>query len=147
MLAAMLAWSLVVEGKVPARAAAFIRSDLKIARYRAATADLNRDGADEIILWAQEPVMCGSGGCALFVLTPQGRRYRVVTRMTVTRPPVRVLATSTRGWRDLGVRVSGGGIGQPYEARMRFDGRSYPRNPSVPPAVPIEGVRGRTVLE
>ena len=147
MLAAMMAWSMAADGKVPAAAVAFVRNDLKIERYRAATADLNGDRADEIILWSQEPTMCGSGGCVLFVLTPQGRRYRVVTRMTVTRPPIRVLATSTRGWRDLGVRVAGGGITRPYEARLRFDGRSYPRNPSMPPAMPVGQVRGRTVLE
>lgn len=146
MLAAMLAWSMAVDGALPARAAAFVRSELKIERYRAARADLNGDGAAEIILWSQEPAMCGSGGCVLFVLTPQGRRYRVVTRMTVTRPPVRVLASATRGWRDLGVRVSGGGITRPYEARLRFDGRSYPRNPSTAPATPANGARGRTVL-
>lgn len=70
----------------------------------------------------------------------------VVTKISVTRPPVRVLATRVRGWGDLGVTVVGGGTTRAYEARLCFDGTSYPRNPSVAPAEPTRGYRGRTVL-
>lgn len=131
---------------VPARAERFIRERLKLERYRAAAADLNGDHSLEIFVYADGQRRCGSGGCTLFILTPDARSYRIVTRLTVTRPPIRVLEASTHGWNDLGVRVAGGGI-QAYEARLRFDGRAYPSNPTVAPAVPAGNARGLAVLE
>ena len=131
----------------PRDAEAFIEKDLKLNHYRFATVDLNGDNSSEVIVYADEPRFCGSGGCVLYVLTPDAGSYRIVTRLTVTRPPVRVLATSAHGWEDLGVQVSGGGIIRPYEARLRFDGRSYPRNPTVFPATRSGRVDGRIVLK
>ncbi|MBB5711935.1 FG-GAP repeat protein [Sphingomonas xinjiangensis] len=147
MFAMLIAAGMPAGLPVPDRAVTFIRDTLEIGRYRAAAADLNGDGAAEIIVRAEASNFCGSGGCTLYVLSPRAGGYRIVTRMTITQPPIRVLATSTRGWRDLGVRVGGGGITRWYEARLRFDGRSYPRNPSVAPARPAENAQGRTVLD
>jgi hypothetical protein len=56
----------------------------------------------------------------------------------VTRPPIVVASTTTQGWRDLVVRVSGGSIIPGYDALLRFDGRTYPANPTVPPAEPLK---------
>ncbi len=128
-------------------AAAFVRRDLGLARYRTASVDLNGDGVPERLVLAQDRRSCGSGGCALYVLTPRRDGFRVVTRMTVVRAPVRVLATATRGWRDLGVTVAGGGVTRPHVARLRFDGRRYPANPTVPPATILPRPSGRIVLE
>ena len=105
------------------------------ARYSASFADLNGDGRKEALVYVSQG-WCGSGGCPLFILTPQGRSWRLVTRTTVTSPPIRVLASTSHGWRDIGVRVRGGGIQPGYEARLSFDGTKYPSNPSVPPARP-----------
>jgi hypothetical protein len=58
---------------------------------------------------------------------------------TVVNPPIRVLNTTTNGWKDLAVTVSGGGVTRPYEARLRFDGVRYPANPTVPPAEAVAG--------
>ncbi|MEP9402610.1 hypothetical protein [Sphingomonas sp. VNH70] len=129
-------------------AAAFIRRELGLVRYRTAAVDLNGDGAPERLVLAQDRAACGSGGCVLYVLTPARRGgFRIVTRMTVARAPVRVLATTTRGWRDLGVTVAGGGVPRPYVARLRFDGRRYPTNPTVAPATMLRRPTGRIVLE
>ena len=86
----------------------------------------------------------GSGGCTLLILTPEEGRYREVTRMTVSRLPVRQLDSMTNGWHDLGVTIGGGG-GAPAEAWMQFDGSAYPRNPTVQPAVP-DGADGVVLL-
>src|SRR5580658_6642836 len=40
---------------------------------------------------------CGTGGCNMLVLAPEGTSYRVVTRTTITRLPIRVLATKSKG--------------------------------------------------
>ncbi len=70
---------------------------------------------------------------SLCAVTDTGRLSRV-TNISITRPPIRVLPTVTHGWHDLGVMVAGGGIIPGYEARLRFDGHSYPSNPTVPSA-------------
>jgi hypothetical protein len=57
----------------------------------------------------------------------------MMARTTITRPPIRVLRTTTQGWRDIAVRVEGGGILPGYEAVLRFNGAGYPSNPSLAP--------------
>ena len=114
--------------------AAFVRERLHVSSYQRADADLNDDGDAEAFVFVTDPNFCGSGGCVLIVLSPHKDSFRVVLRSTVTRPPITLLRTSTRGWRDVGVTVAGGGIAQPYTACLQFDGRRYPSNPTVPQA-------------
>jgi hypothetical protein len=68
------------------------------------------------------------------ILIPKRSSYTVVTRITSTRLPIRVLTTKSKGWHDIAVRVQGGGIMHPYEAKLSFNGKTYPSNPSTPPA-------------
>jgi hypothetical protein len=81
----------------------------------------------------------------MFVLTPVRGGWRTVTRMTVTSAPVRVLATRSRGWRDLAVAVGGGGI-RGGEAILRFNGRTYPSNPTSAPIVRRRTPAGRVLI-
>jgi hypothetical protein len=81
----------------------------------------------------QSGLFCGSGGCALYIYTPAGATWRQVAELTIVNAPVRLLGTRSHGWRDLAVHVRGGGIQIPYEARIRFDGRTYAANPSMAP--------------
>lgn len=115
-------------------------------RFGAAVTDLNGDGRDEVIVHVTSPDYCGSGGCVTLVLEPAGDGYRTVMRASVTRPPIRILETQHHGWKDIGVTVSGGGAGPPYEAAMVFDGRRYPSNPTTPPARPVSEAAGVTVI-
>jgi hypothetical protein len=126
--------------------AAFVQRTLHVTQYKRAGADLNGDGRSEAFVYVTDQSYCGSGGCTLVVLSPQGRSYRVVLRSTVTKLPISLLPTSTRGWRDVGVSVAGGGINRPYMARLRFNGRRYPSNPTVPPAVPLKESSGRVLI-
>jgi putative lipoprotein len=102
-------------------------------RYAAAFADLNGDGVGEALVYVIGPTVCGSGGCNLLVLQRSRTGWLLVTQMTITNPPIRLLPTGRHGWRDLGVFVAGGGF-RGHEAVLSFNGRSYPTNPSVPPA-------------
>ncbi len=70
----------------------------------------------------------------MLILAAKDSSYGVVTKVTITRPPIRVLTSTSNGWRDITVWVEGGGMEPGYEAELRFDGKTYPRNPSVPPA-------------
>ena len=113
----------------------FLRTldDSKSTRYIAAFRDINDDGTPEAIVYLMGK-WCGSGGCNTLILARHGTSWRIVTNITITRPPIRVLRASSNGWHSLGVWVQGGGIQPGYEAELRFDGKTYPRNPSVPPA-------------
>jgi hypothetical protein len=50
-----------------------------------------------------------------------------------------VLNTKSNGWHDISVVVAGGGIQPGYEAVLSFDGKTYPSNPSTPPARRLDG--------
>lgn len=131
----------------PAGAANYIATTLHLSRYKSASVDLNGDSVGEVLVYAEEPQECGSGGCTLYVITPSAGSYRVVTKLSISHLPIRILATSAHGWRDLGVQVAGGGITRAYEARLTFDGKTYPENPTVAPAKPLAKAEGRVVLE
>jgi hypothetical protein len=116
-------------------------------RYFFAFVDLNRDGKDEAIVYLAGRWWCGSGGCPMYVLEPYSNTYKFVSKTVITRPPIRVLARTSHGWHSIAVWVEGGGIPRPYEAELRFDGRTYPNSPADPPARRLtEKVEGRIVI-
>ncbi len=102
-------------------------------RYPHAFVDLDGHGP-EVIVYIEGRDWCGSGGCNTLVLAPQGPSYRVVSSITITRPPIRVLAARSHGWHNIAVWVAGGGIRPGYEAELPFNGKTYALNPSVAPA-------------
>ena len=115
-------------------------------RYAAAFVDLRDDGTQAAIVYLIGPRWCGSGGCSCLILVPEGESYKVITKTTVTELPIRVLSTKTNGWHDLGVWVKGGPH-PGFEAKLKFNGKKYPSNPSVPPAQRLQkGVEGRVVI-
>jgi len=121
-------------------------SEFAETRYIDASADLNGDGQAELIVHVIGSMACGTGGCTTLVFTPdEASGFRLVTAISVTRPPIRMSAQTTNGWHNLIVHVSGGGA-TPHDAELAFDGRTYPSNPSVPPAKPAPGYEGATVL-
>jgi hypothetical protein len=82
---------------------------------------------------------CGSGGCNLLILRPAAGGWEQVGNVSRVSNPVRVLNTSTNGLPDIGVTVSGGGGPPAYEAKLSFDGKSYPRFPSDEPVIDAFG--------
>jgi len=124
------------------------RDNDKSTRYLAVFRDLNGDGVPEAIVYLIGRQWCGSGGCHLFTLQKSGGSWKTVTSMTIINPPIRVLDRKWNGWHSLGVRVQGGGIQPGYEAELRFNGRTYPKNPSVPPARRVAGdLAGEVVIK
>jgi hypothetical protein len=111
------------------------RADYAETTYVSAYADLNGDGRDEALVSLSSGFFCGSGGCALYIYTPEGNSWREVAELTIVNLPVRLLNTRNRGWHDLAVQVRGGGIEIPREARIRFNGRTYASNPSLAPRI------------
>lgn len=144
LLALLLAWPAAIPAQIPRDEAlrSFLQTAFAEARenyddtsYVSAFADLNGDGREEALVSLYSGLFCGSGGCALYIYTPSGEAWREVAELTIVNAPVRLLATRSHGWRDLAVSVRGGGIEIPYEARIRFDGRTYASNPSMAPRI------------
>lgn len=136
----------------PAGVTAFVQAR-HLTRYSVAVSDLNGDKQPEALVYAMatssgdgQADLCGSGGCDLYVLSLTPTGYRLITNVSLTRPPIRVLPSISHGWHDLGVWVAGGGITAGYEARLRFDGHRYPSNPTVPPSARSKEKTGKTII-
>jgi hypothetical protein len=124
------------------------RDDDKSTRYLAAFRDLNDDGNPEAIVYLISQQWCGSGGCNLYILQKSGNAWKIVTSTTITNPPIRILDRKLNGWHSLGVWIQGGGIQPGYEAELRFNGKTYPRNPSVPPARrAAKNIKGEVLID
>jgi len=99
-------------------------------RYVEDAVDLNGDGRNELIVHVVGTTACGSGGCPTLVFTPAGDGYRLVATIGLTYPPIAVAPERSHGWRNLIVRIGGGGA-QAGDVALAFDGTSYPKNPTV----------------
>jgi type II secretory pathway pseudopilin PulG len=109
--------------------------------YQSAMIDLNGDGQEDAIILLSGTDWCGTGGCTLLVFKNDRGGYSLLSRSTVTRPPIRVSPTMTNGWKDL--VVSTGGIG---DVLMQFDGAAYPGNPSMQSVATPAQVAAATIV-
>src|SRR5438132_11504434 len=60
----------------------------RTTRYNSALVDLRDDGAPEFIVYLTGRSWCGSGGCTMLILRPEGQSYNVLTKITIVRPPI-----------------------------------------------------------
>ncbi len=134
----------VADGDVAAALREALGGDWE-GRYFDAAIDLNGDGQHEVVAYPAGPMICGTGGCPLFVFTPAPDGYRLVARVSVVQPPIRVSPGSTNGWRNLVVGIGGGGI-PAGDSELKFDGSSYPPNATVEPAEPVTDLEGAEIL-
>ncbi len=106
-------------------------------RYRWNRVDLNGDGKAELVTQVLGPQVCGTGGCSLLIFRePRPGQLQLITRMSLFQPPLVVAERRSNGWKNLvaRVRIDAGHGGF---AELPYDGRTYPSNPSVPPAMPL----------
>lgn len=108
------------------------RTELNGTKYQWWKFDLNGDGQDEIISYVD---WCGSGGCSLLIFEGKDNRWRFLSKTTLVRTPFYLARSSHAHWQDLLLEVSGGGV-QAGLRLLRFDGLSYPLNPSMQPEAP-----------
>ena len=112
---------------------------LGATRYSSVLVDLKEDSTSEFIVYVTGREWCGTGGCMMLILAPEGTSYRVVTKAPVTRLPIRVLATKSNGWHDISVVARINGIEPLYEEVLSFDGETYTSNPFAPSTPPFKG--------
>jgi len=107
-------------------------------QYRLELTDLNGDRRPEALVLMTGRGWGGTGGQTLFIFRGVPKGFLFISKMTGIRAPMPgsfcIANDRTKGWRDLCVRVSGGGAKAKF-VRMRFDGARYPLNPSVQPAM------------
>lgn len=72
--------------------------------------------------------------------------FLVLGRVTIVQLPIKLLPSMSDGHPDIGVRVQGGGVQSGYEAVLSFNGKSYPRNPSMPPARKVSAAQGKVLI-
>lgn len=111
-----------------------------------ALADLDGDGRRDALVYLHGSDWCGSGGCTLLVLRNLGKTWRQVSRITVTRPPIRLLDQRHKGWHALTVHVAGGGS-SPQDVTLEFDGHRYPGNPTTLQTTPTMIGPGRVLID
>lgn len=99
--------------------------DLQNLVYGYALVDLNGGGRNEAIVWARDRYRCGTGGCDAEIFVRGKSGWKLFASSPNTRPPIKLLLSRTKGWRDLAGWQAGGGIMRPYEARWRFNGKEY----------------------
>src|SRR5271165_132608 len=58
-------------------------------RFCYALTDLNEDGRNEAILYLIGRWWCGTGGCPTFILEQRDNKYSVISKTSITRPPIR----------------------------------------------------------
>ncbi len=115
-------------------------------RYRYGEFDLDGDGTNEAFVYIVGRDTCGSGGCGMAVLKSTAGGFVEVAKTTVTRLPIGVGEIRHDGWRDIVVTIGGGG--EPAGLRtLRFDGKAYPSNPTIAPAVPASGIGAVVIAE
>lgn len=114
--------------------------------YRSSEFDLDGDGSPEVLAYVGGPDLCGSGGCSLVVLKRDGRDFTEVVRTIHTKLPLGVLDSESNGWADLWVSTAGGGdlTGRRI---LKFDGASYPSDPTVPPAEKLDILDTQVLIE
>jgi hypothetical protein len=97
--------------------------------YQYAFYDLNQDGIQDAVVMLRGSDWCGTGGCTVLVFQGMSRKkFQPHSKMTVTDVPIVVLNSKTQGWSDLSVYSRG-----PGQVILKFNGRSYPGNPSLEP--------------
>jgi hypothetical protein len=106
----------------------------KTTRFSSAFVKRSDGTIEELVVYISGQSWCGSGGCTLLIMEPHDSSYNVISRTSIVRLPIRVLHHTTNGRNDIGVWVQGGGLQPGYEAVLQFNGKTYPGNPTVPPA-------------
>jgi hypothetical protein len=95
--------------------------ETRTTRYSAAFVDLRDDGKREAVVYLTGSAWCGTGGCTMLILVPEGDSFKSIKRMPTVVLPISMLKNKTNGWHDICLVT-----GRPLdEAVLSFNGRTY----------------------
>ncbi len=102
----------------------------KNSQYEYVRKDLNNDGLREGIVMFNLPhsYWCGWSGCTMTIFEAGDNDYALVSETKRIRGPVVIGGSTTNGWEDINVRLSGTDSADRNIA-LRYDGNKYPENP------------------
>ena len=115
-------------------------------RITVANVKTNEGKSEEYVVYVSGQQWCGSGGCTMLIVEPNGSSFNVIAWVTIVQLPIRILHSENNGHPDIGVNVQGGGIEPGYETVLSFDGKSYPDNPSMLPARKAIAISGKVII-
>lgn len=99
-------------------------------RYYYNRVDLNDDNTPEVLVYISGRSICGTSGCHALLFRKVKGKYELITHFGPARNSIIVSQTKTNGWRDLIFYNVGGGNMSGYYSLCRFDGQTYPSNPT-----------------
>ncbi len=107
------------------------------SQYQFTRIDLDSDGRREGIAMLHTPhhFWCGMNGCSMIVFRAHDDSFTPISEIAPVRGPLTVSETTTNGWRDLVVRVSGRFYMDAKNVALRYDGTGYPAQPAFQPAL------------
>jgi len=111
-----------------------LNQDVGNVRYYYNKVDLNEDGIPEVFVYLVGPFVCGTGGCSGVIFKQENGEYNVLSRFSLVNNPVIISNNKTNGYKDIIMYISGGGI-KSFFSRIKYDGKTYPINPSTQPKV------------
>ncbi|NCT41112.1 MAG: hypothetical protein GW778_05580 [Alphaproteobacteria bacterium] len=101
--------------------------------------DLNGDKLREAIVMIKSPYgyWCGTHGCVMVVMKAHDNGFSLVNTIQPVREPIYISRAKVNGWHNLLVRVSGRWT-KTKNVALRFDGKTYPKDPSKLGDYPIK---------
>ncbi|TDX49161.1 hypothetical protein [Orenia marismortui] len=115
-------------------------------RYYYNRIDLNGDDKQEFFVLLVGRVVCGSGGCSALLFEDNNDEYNLISRFSLVNNPIIISKDKTNGWNDIIIPVAGGGI-KNFFAQMKFNGKKYPLNPSIEPAIKVGAkIKGTAIV-
>lgn len=104
----------------------------RVVRYSYNRVDLNGDKKPEVLVGLSGSLVCGNGGCMVYIFQSTGKDYRMVSSIGSTSVPIIVTNQKTNGWNDLIVDTFGNyrrQNGQDGYWQLKFNGKKYPGEP------------------
>ncbi len=110
--------------------------------------DLNNDRRRDALILMKTPYgfWCGKHGCTLLVMQAHNDHFTSAGIIRPLRAPVHILSSTSHGWKDLSVRLSGHETTNTQNVRLKFDGKSYAGNPYSAPTLGEELFTGASVM-
>ncbi|HEY8189380.1 MAG TPA: hypothetical protein VIF12_01740 [Micavibrio sp.] len=109
------------------------------SRYDFTRVDLDGDHRRDALVMMEGPhgYWCAANGCSLIVFRAADDHFEWSSNIFPVRGPLYVSNTTSEGWKNLIIRVTGQPDVKAKDVAMQFDGRRYPSNPLTQPSVRV----------
>jgi len=111
-----------------------ISSTYNFVRY-----DLNGDKRRDAVIVIKSPYgyWCGTHGCVMLVMKAHNNGFTLVNSIQPIREPIFLAKSKTNGWNNIIVKLSGRMNEKAKNVMLRYNGRTYPKDPSNLAPYPI----------